>query len=209
MNKYYSIRAFAKILGVTPQTLRNWDKSGKLKPHHTASNGYRYYSQEQLSDITKIQGINRITIGYCRVSSHKQKDDLMRQVENMQTYLLAQGKPFRIIQDIGSGINYHNKGLVELIDLINDNRVEKIVVLYKDRLLRLGFELIEEFSRLHNCSVEVIDHTEKTEQQELVGDLIQIITVFSCKLQGQRANKAKKLIQELKNDKNTTSDANS
>ena len=209
MNKYYSIRAFAKILGVTPQTLRNWDKSGKLKPHHTASNGYRYYSQEQLSDITKIQGINRITIGYCRVSSHKQKDDLMRQVENMQTYLLAQGKPFRIIQDIGSGINYHNKGLVELIDLINDNRVEKIVVLYKDRLLRLGFELIEEFSRLHNCSVEVIDHTEKTEQQELVEDLIQIITVFSCKLQGQRANKAKKLIQELKNDKNTTSDANS
>ena len=209
MNKYYSIRAFAKILGVTPQTLRNWDKSGKLKPHHTASNGYRYYSHEQLSNITKIQGIDRITIGYCRVSSHKQKDDLIRQVENMQTYLLAQGKPFRIIQDIGSGINYHNKGLLELIDLINDNKVEKIVVLYKDRLLRFGFELIEEFSRLHNCSVEVIDHTEKTEQQELVEDLIQIITVFSCKLQGQRANKAKKLIQELQNDKNNTSDANS
>ena len=209
MNKYYSIRAFAKILGVTPQTLRNWDKSGKLKPHHTASNGYRYYSQEQLSNITKIQGIDRITIGYCRVSSHKQKDDLVRQIENMQTYLLAQGKPFRIIQDIGSGINYHNKGLLEIIDLINDNKVEKIVVLYKDRLLRFGFELIEEFSRLHNCSVEVIDHTEKTEQQELVEDLIQIITVFSCKLQGQRANKAKKLIQELQNDKNNTSDANS
>ena len=189
MNKYYSIRAFAKILGVTPQTLRNWDKSGKLKPHHTASNGYRYYSHEQLNNITHAQGLNRITIGYCRVSSHKQKDDLLRQVENMQTYLLTQGKPFRIIQDIGSGINYHNKGLLELIDLINDNQVEKIVVLYKDRLLRFGFELIEEFSRLHNCSVEVIDHTEKTEQQELVEDLIQIITVFSCKLQGQRANR--------------------
>lgn len=209
MNKYYSIRAFAKILGVTPQTLRNWDKSGKLKPHHTASNGYRYYSHEQLNNITHAQGLNRITIGYCRVSSHKQKDDLLRQVENMQTYLLTQGKPFRIIQDIGSGINYHNKGLLELIDLINDNQVEKIVVLYKDRLLRFGFELIEEFSRLHNCSVEVIDHTEKTEQQELVEDLIQIITVFSCKLQGQRANRAKKLIQELQNDKDTTSNANS
>ena len=110
---------------------------------------------------------------------------------------------------LNGGINYHNKGLLELIDLINDNKVEKIVVLYKDRLLRFGFELIEEFSRLHNCSVEVIDHTEKTEQQELVEDFIQIITVFSCKLQGQRANKAKKLIQELQNDKNTTSDANS
>ncbi len=201
MSKYYSIRNFSKILGVTPQTLRNWDKSGKLRPHHTTQSGYRYYSSEQLANITNVQGIDRITIGYCRVSSYKQKDDLERQVDNMHTYLLAQGKPFRIIQDIGSGINYHNKGLVELIHLINDNLVEKLVVLYKDRLLRFGFELVEEIAKLHNCKVEIIDHTEKTEQQELVEDLVQIITVFSCKLQGKRAHKAKKLVEELLNDK--------
>lgn len=200
MEKYYSIHAFSKILGVTPQTLRNWDKLGKLKPHHTAENGYRYYSQEQLDSILNNQKVKRITIGYCRVSSYKQKDDLNRQCENMRTYLLAQGKPFRIIQDIGSGINYRNKGLIELIELINDNRVDKIVMLYKDRLLRFGAELVEEFARLHNCEIEIIDHAEKTEQQELVEDLIQIITVFSCKLQGKRAHKAKKLIQELANN---------
>ena len=202
MAKYYSIHAFSKILGVTPQTLRNWDKLGKLKPHHTASNGHRYYSQEQLDNITNAHGVKRITIGYCRVSSHKQKDDLNRQCENMRTYLLAQGKPFRIIQDIGSGINYRNKGLVELIELINDNRVAKVVILYKDRLLRFGTELIEEFASLHNCAIEIIDNIEETEQQELVEDLIQIITVFSCKLQGKRAHKAKKLIQELSNNCN-------
>ena len=197
MSKFYSIHVFSKLLGVTPQTLRNWDKLGKLKPHHTASNGHRYYSQEQLDDFTNTRKEKRITIGYCRVSSHKQKDDLDRQCENMRTYLLAQGKPFRIIQDIGSGINYRNKGLVELIELINDNRVDKVVILYKDRLLRFGAELVEEFASLHNCEIEIIDHAEKTEQQELVEDLIQIITVFSCKLQGKRAHKAKKLIQEL------------
>lgn len=200
MAKFYSIHAFSKILGVTPQTLRNWDRLGKLKLHHTASNGHRYYSQEQLDEITDTQREKRITIGYCRVSSHKQKDDLNRQCENMRTYLLARGKPFRIIQDIGSGINYHNKGLIELIELINDNRVDKVVILYKDRLLRFGAELIEEFASLHNCEIEIIDHAEKTEQQELVEDLIQIITVFSCKLQGKRAHKAKKLIQELANN---------
>ena len=208
MSKYYSIRNFSKILGVTPQTLRNWDKSGKLKPHHTTQSGYRYYSSEQLANITNVQGIDRITIGYCRVSSHKQKDDLERQIDNMHTYLLAQGKPFRIIQDIGSGINYHNKGLVELIQLINDNLVEKLVVLYKDRLLRFGFELVEEIAKLHNCKVEIIDHTEKTEQQELVEDLVQIVTVFSCKLQGKRAHKAKKLMEELLNDKDNSSNDN-
>ena len=197
MEKYYSIHAFSKILGVTPQTLRNWDKLGKLKPHHTAENGYRYYSQEQLDNILNNQKVKRITIGYCRVSSYKQKDDLNRQCENMRTYLLAQGKPFRIIQDVGSGINYRNKGLIELIELINDNCVDKVVILYKDRLLRFGAELVEEFARLHNCEIEIIDRAEKTEQQELVEDLIQIITVFSCKLQGKRAHKAKKLIQEL------------
>lgn len=69
--------------------------------------------------------------------------------------------------------------------------------MYKDRLLRFGFELVEYIASLYNCEIEIIDNTEKSEQQELVEDLVQIITVFSCKLQGKRANKAKKLVQEL------------
>ena len=196
--KYYSINEFSKILGVSAQTLRNWDKSGKLHPHHTSSNGYRYYSHEQLNQIMNIKSnVNRITIGYCRVSSNKQKDDLERQVENMNLYLTSQGKPFEIITDIGSGINYKKKGLKELIKLITQNKVDKVVVLYKDRLLRFGFELVEYIANLYNCDIEIIDSTEKSEQQELVEDLVQIITVFSCKLQGKRANKARKLVKDL------------
>ena len=89
------------------------------------------------------------------------------------------------------------KGLQELIRRISQNQVEKVVVLYKDRLLRFGFELIEYIASLYNCEIEIIDNTEKSEQQELVEDLVQIITVFSCKLQGKRANIAKKLVREL------------
>ena len=198
MSKYYSIREFSKILGVSAQTLRNWDAKGKLHPHHTSSNGYRYYSQEQLNQVMNIKpNLDRLVIGYCRVSSNKQKDDLERQIENMKMYLTAQGKPYEIITDIGSGLNYNNKGLKELIQRITQNKVEKIVVLYKDRLLRFGFELVEYIASLHDCNIEIIDNTEKTEQQELGEDLVQIITVFSCKLQGKRSNKARKLVKEL------------
>lgn len=203
MSKYYSIREFSRILGVSAQTLRNWDAKGKLHPHHTSSNGYRYYSQEQLNQVMNIKpNLDRLVIGYCRVSSNKQKDDLERQIENMKMYLTAQGKPFEIITDIGSGINYKNKGLKELIQRISQNKVEKVVILYKDRLLRFGFELVEYIASLHDCNIEIIDNTEKTEQQELVEDLVQIITVFSCKLQGERANKTRKLVKELSKDDN-------
>ena len=144
--KYYSIGEFAKKIGKTTQTLRNWDKSNILKPAHVTEGGTRYYSQEQLNHFLGIKNEStktKKTIGYCRVSSHKQKDDLERQVENVTTYMIARGYQFEIITDIGSGINYNNKGLNQLLDLITNSEVEKIVILYKDRLVRFGFELIE------------------------------------------------------------------
>ena len=195
--KYYSIHEFSKLISRTPQTLRNWDLLGKLKPHHTGANGYRYYSHQQLNELLGIIDVQRKVIGYCRVSSNKQKDDLIRQVENMDKYLSSLNCEYEIIQDIGSGINYSKKGLKSLLKKINNKEISKIVVFYKDRLLRFGFELVEYVANLNGCEIEVLDNTEKTEQQELVEDLIQIVTVFSCKLQGKRANKTRKLVNEL------------
>lgn len=198
--KYYSIGEFAENIGKTVQTLRNWDKNGSLKPSHITDGGTRYYSQEQLNHFLGIKGIVTNTkkiIGYCRVSSNKQKDDLERQIENVKTYMIAKGYSFDVITDIGSGINYNKKGLNQLIDMITNSEVEKIVILYKDRLLRFGFEIIENLCTKYGTTIEIIDNTEKTEEQELVEDLIQIVTVFSCRLQGKRANKAKKMIKEL------------
>lgn len=201
--KYYSIGEFANKIGKTVQTLRNWDKNGTLKPSHITSGGTRYYSQEQLNHFLGLKSktkIDKKIIGYCRVNSHKQKDDLERQIENVRTYMYAKGYQFEIISDIGSGINYNKKGLNKLIDMITNSEVDKIVVLYKDRLIRFGYELIENICEKYGTKIEVIDNTEKTEEQELVEDLIQIVTVFSCRLQGKKANKAKKMIKELIED---------
>ena len=211
--KYYSIGQFAKAIGKTTKTLRNWDKNGKLKPVRVEDTGYRYYSQEQLNHFLGLKlekQINKKIIGYCRVSSHKQKDDLERQIENVKTYMYAKGYQFEIITDIGSGINYNKKGLNQLIDMVTNSEVEKIVVLYKDRLIRFGYELIENLCKKFGTIIEIIDNTEKTDEQELVEDLVQIVTVFSCRFQGKRANKAKKMIKELiEDDKDIKDNADS
>ncbi len=195
----YPIGDFAKIAGVTTQTLRNWHKRGSFIPAYVSEGGTRYYSEQQ---VRLIQGKanpdrDRTIIGYCRVSSNKQKVDLQRQVETMRMYLAASGTPFEIVEDIGSGINYSKKGLRQLILRICNGEVAKVVVLYKDRLLRFGFELVEYVAELHGTEIEIIDNTEKTQEQELVEDLVQIITEFSCKLQGKRANKTKRMVKEL------------
>ena len=211
--KYYSIGEFANRIGKTIQTLRNWDKKNILKPSHVTQGGTRYYSQEQLNHFLGLKSekqINKKIVGYCRVSSHKQKDDLERQIENVKTYMYAKGYQFEIITDIGSGINYNKKGLNQLIDMVTNSEVEKIVVLYKDRLVRFGYELIENLCNKFGTTIEIIDNTEKTERQELVEDLVQIVTVFSCRPQGKRANKAKKMIKELiEDDKDIKDNADS
>ena len=197
--KYYSSKTVTQILGVTAQTLRNWDKEGKLKPSYVKSNGYRYYSEDSILSYTQERKTkkNINVIGYARVSSKKQSDDLERQVNNLKTYLDSKYNEYEIITDIGSSINYTKPGLKKLIEKINRKEVDLIIFLYKDRLLRFGFELVEYFAELNNVKIEVLDKIDKNQDQELVEDLVQIITVFSCKIQGKRKNKAKELIDEF------------
>ena len=198
--KYYSAKTVTQILGVTAQTLRNWDKEGKLKPSYTKSNGYRYYNEDDVLSYTKERNTKKEKklVGYIRVSSEKQEDDLIRQKENLESYLKETNQKYEIISDIGSGINYNKPGLRKLIEKINKKEVDEIVVLYKDRLLRYGFELIEYFASLNNVKIKVLDKTNQTEDEEFVEDLVQIITVFSCKTQGKRKSKTKKILEEIK-----------
>ena len=197
--KYYSSKTVTQILGVTAQTLRNWDKEGKLKPSYVKSNGYRYYSEDSILSYTQERKTkkNLNVIGYARVSSKKQADDLDRQVNNLKTYLDSKYTDYEIMTDIGSGIDYTKPGLKKLIEKINRKEVDLIVVLYKDRLLRFGFELIEYFAELNNVKIEILDKIDKNQDQELVEDLVQIVTVFSCKIQGKRKAKTKELIDEF------------
>ena len=198
--KYYSSKTVTQILGVTAQTLRNWDKEGKLKPAYVKSNGYRYYSEDSILAYTSDKRKNKKklnVVGYARVSSKKQSDDLERQVNNLKSYLDSKYDEYEIITDIGSGINYTKPGLKKLIEKINRKEIDLIVVLYKDRLLRFGFELIEYFASLNDVKIEVLDKIDKNQDQELVEDLVQIVTVFSCKIQGKRKAKTKELISDF------------
>ena len=196
-----SIGKFAKSLGVSIQTLRNWDKEGKLKPTYVTENGYRYYSEDLLNKFRNIKNVNKIkkkNILYARVFTKNQKDDLNRQIDNLKQYAYSKGYSFEIITDIGSGINYKKEGLLKMINLVECGEVNRIIVLYKDRLIRFGYDLIEYICKLNDTKIEIVDNSTISKEQELTEDLIQIITVFSNKLYGARSKKTINLIKSVK-----------
>ena len=131
------------------------------------------------------------------MSTKNQIDDLNRQIDNLKTFAISNGYKFEIITDIGSGINYQKKGLKQLIELINKKQVDRVVILYKDRLIRFGYELIEYFCELNEVKLEVIDNT-TISKEELTQDLIQIVTVYANRLYGSRSKKTKQILQSIK-----------
>lgn len=191
---YMTVKKFAEKLGVTTQTLRIWDKSGKLKPVYRSESGYRYYSDEQLAQCTGIKPVEeKLVVGYCRAGS--QGYALEDQVNSVRQYCIAKGYSFKIITDTGSGVDYTKSGLQELLTLIMTNQVSKVVVLYRGTLASYGYELINTICSLHSVDVEIIDNTEEVEQQELIDDLIQIVTDFNSRLTDRQLNR---VIAELK-----------
>lgn len=161
--KYYSIGETAEILGKTEQTLRNWHKSGKLVPERVdEKTGYRYYSQAQIDTYLNKA---RLVIGYCRAQS---KEDLSSQVEDMRTYLLAKGKPFEILTDIGddssmgSGLDDSNigSGLKDVLAKIIYKEVATLVLPNKYILPHFSAGLIMYIAKLSNCGVEIVDNTD-------------------------------------------------
>ena len=196
--KYYSAKTVTKILGVTAQTLRNWDKENKLKPTYVKSNGYRYYSEESILAYTQERKTkkNLNVIGYTRV--YKENEiELSKQKENIEKYLKERYEHYEIIEDIGSGINYNKPGLLKLIEKINKKEVDVIVVLYKDRLLRFGFELVEHFASLNNVKIEVLGKIDKTQDEELLETLKEIIDDTKDKIKGENKNIKRALLEEM------------
>lgn len=194
-----SIGKFAKELGVTPEHVRTMHRTGEVIPARISEKGTRYYSEEQLRDLKNSRTPQREekVVAYCRVSTKSQRDELEKQVENVKSYMYAKGYSFEVITDIGSGINYKNKGLQELISLISSNQITKVVVLYKDRLVQFGFELIQLLCDLHDVKIEIIDNSERINEEELTDDLIEIIAVFANRLYGSRSKKTKTLIERV------------
>ena len=200
MSKLLSIKQAANQLGVSVSTLRRWDETGVLVAQRTPK-GHRRYDLSKINPNLTRNKVEqqRKTIAYARVSSHDQKSDLQRQIEMLELYCSAQGWSFEVISDLGSGMNYHKKGLKRLLDDILDNKIDRLVLTHKDRLLRFGAELVFALCEARQVEVVIINQGENLSfEEELAQDVLEIITVFSARLYSSRSKKNKKLIEAVK-----------
>lgn len=191
----YKPKEMAELIGVSVPTLQRWDREGVLKAHRTPTNR-RYYTKEQyLKYINKPIKNQRKIIGYLRVSSRNQIDDLENQKQFIKQFCNAKGIIVDdYMTDIGSGLNYKRKNWNKLLDQVMNNEIETIYITYKDRFIRFGYDWFETLCHKYNTKIIVLNDKESSPQQELVEDLISIINVFSCRIYGLR--KYKKKIQE-------------
>ncbi|MFI5205981.1 MAG: IS607 family transposase [Candidatus Paceibacterales bacterium] len=202
MNKFLSIQEAASFFGVSSQTLRRWEKKGKIAAPQRTIGGQRRYDVFKLQPSLQpcIKAKERPTVAYARVSSHDQKNDLQRQENMLEMYCSSRGWTFEIIKDLGSGMNYHKRGLRKLLNLIMNQEIGRLVLTHKDRLLRFGAELVFSLCEVKGVEVVVMNQgDEPTFEEELAKDALEIITVFSARLYGSRSHKNKKLMNNLKN----------
>lgn len=200
MNRLIGINEAAKRLGVSISTLRRWDETGVLVAERTPK-GHRRYDVNKLHPnlYHNLPLPNRKTVAYARVSSHDQKDDLDRQIGVLELYCASQGWVFEVVKDLGSGMNYHKKGLKQLLDGILNDEIGRLVLTHKDRLLRFGAELVFALCEARNVEVVIINQGENLSfEEELAQDVLEIITVFSARLYGSRSKKNKKILEIVK-----------
>jgi excisionase family DNA binding protein len=177
----YTPKQLASVLGVTTQTLQDWERQGKIKAIKTKGGHRRYiYDVPKIHDEFKKPKRKFI---YARVSSAKQKPDLQRQVDALQT----QYPDFEVIQDVGSGINFKRRGLITLLENVLGGNVSHIVVAHKDRLTRFGFDMFQYLFTKFGVSFEVLsDNDVKEPITDLAKDLLSIVTVFTARYYGSR-----------------------
>jgi predicted site-specific integrase-resolvase len=144
--------------------------------------------------------VPRKTLAYARVSSHDQRADLERQKQVLELYCASQGWTFDIIADLGSGMNYHKRGLQRLLDEILAGTVGRLVLTHKDRLLRFGAELVFAICQTKEVEVVITNQGQDTSfEEDLASDVLEIVTVFSARLYGSRSHKNQKLIDGVRN----------
>ena len=195
MAKWVKPKEAAAVIGVSIQTLRIWDKKGDIRTRRTVGNTRLY----DISEYMEAEPARQLrTICYCRVSSPKQKADLLRQIE----YLTSKYSESEVIKDVGSGINFKRKGLNAILERAMSGEQLEVVVAYKDRLARFGYDLIERVINRPGGRVVVLNEVSLSPVEELTQDLLTILHVFSCRLCGIR-----KYREQIKAEHNITQDA--
>lgn len=202
----YKVGEFSEKVGVSISTLQRWDRTNVLKSRRTPTN-QRYYTDEDLNKVLNLDKeteSKRKNVGYCRVSTQGQKQNLENQKEFVSVYSLSHGVILdEIYTDIGSGLDYKRQNWNKLLKQVEANEIDKIYLTYKDRFVRFGFEWFEEFCASHGTEIIVLNQKQTSPEAELTEDLLSILHVFSegnnnLKKYKTEINKELKAINEKK-----------
>lgn len=187
VENYVSRGQVAKKLNIHGLTVQNMRKRGDIEAVKVG-NKFMYNLNKYLND-NMINNKNKKHMIYCRVSSKKQKEDLNRQIE----FISKIYPNYEIITDIGSGLNFNRPGLQQILDYAIKGEIEEVVISYKDRLARFGYELIETIIQKYSRGyITIINKTEeKTPTEEMTDDIIAIMNVYVAKVNGLRKYKKK------------------
>lgn len=188
-----------KLLRCSRPSLTKYLKQGKLKAK-LLDNGYYDYEEKSVYDFLN-KDISRKTVIYARVSTKKQKNDLKNQIELLKNFCFQNGYTINeVYSDIASGITFENRiDLFKLIDEIIDNKIEKIIITYKDRLSRIGFDFFKTLFNKFGCEIIVISEvgSNKLDREEIFEEIISLLHCYSMKMYSKRKNnKIKELISE-------------
>jgi len=188
---YLSAASIRKRYEISRTCLAKWANEGKIRVRRLDGCKRIYHIRDVESKLGSptSESDNKKKVIYARVSSTKQKEDLVRQIRNLQV-----GFPNHIVyKDIGSGLNFKRKRFEALLDGIFNETIGEVVVTYRDRLCRYGFELFERFCKHHNTKILVTNDEEgKDDKTELAEDLLAVCNFFVARNNGRRSHKGKK-----------------
>ncbi|ATY86089.1 excisionase [Kyrpidia spormannii] len=208
--RYYSIGQVAKLLGVSVDRVRVWEKQGKIRCIRLPS-GHRRYPEEEVRRIlgqpSVTEGGKRVAI-YARVSTRKQEEagNLQRQKERLLAHAALKGyHVVHVFEDVASGLNAKRRGLKRLVKALENREIDRVLIEYPDRLARFGFEYLEWITKMCGAEIEIMAEKEPEDAHgELVRDLLAIVTSFSARLYGSRGGRAvRKRFQEWMKDAET------
>ena len=191
-----------KLLKISRPTLCKYLKTGLIKGTILPNGTYDYEKESVYKVFNK--GIKRANVIYARVSTVKQKQDLENQVNLAEQFSIKNGlKISDVYKDIGSGINFDRKEFKRLLDNVVEHKIDKIIITYKDRLSRIGFDLFKGLFEKFNCEIIVINNIDNDQiiEKEIFNEIISLIHCFSMKVYSNRRKDKLKLIeQELKHE---------
>lgn len=193
---FYKPKDIKELLNVSLGTVQNMTKDGRLVAIRNTKDR-RMITRDSLIAYLDSIGLLisddcRIDVIYARVSTHKQKErgDLDRQIQSLKDFAVNKNpKSLETITDIGSGLNDNRKGLNKLIKWVQEDKVDRIFISYKDRLTRFGFNYLKAICDYHNTQIVVVssETLDKSTSEELAEDIISIIHSFSGKMYGLRS----------------------